>query len=258
MHYLIHSRDPETGEKLGKERLRAEAGLLFAAGTDTTANTMAGCFFYLTRQPRVLDKLQREIRTTFTTIHDIKAGPKLQSLTYLRAVIDESLRLVSPVAEVLMRKALPGGITVDGHFLPQDTKMGVSAYIIHRNETYFSRPFDFIPERWIEGSSENDTGFPVTPTSVELAKRALIPFSVGPRNCIGKNMAILEMSVAMARAMWLLDVREVDGPEGRIGEGGQSDELGRGRKGEFQLKNWFISEVDGPVVEFRKREEAEL
>ena len=158
----------------------------------------------------------------------------------------------SPVPDVLHRRILPGGATIAGQQLAAGTIVGSTQYALHHNESYFPRSFAFLPERWITGSE--DLGFPVTASSIEVAKQAFIPFSVGARNCVGKNMAMMELLIATARMAWLLDVRKVDGPLGKIGEGGHTSERGRQRVGEFQTKNYFLADRDGPVVEFKRRE----
>lgn len=252
MHYIMHAKDPETGEKFTPADLVGEAALLVGAGTDTTSTALAAEFFYLTRNPQILEKLQDEVRGAFDDVEDIKMGPKLSGLKYLRAVVDESLRMGNPVPDVLHRRVLPGGVTIDGHDIPAGTIVGSTQYAVHHNEKYFPRSFDFLPERWIVGSEK--LGFPVTASSIELAKRAFIPFSTGSRNCVGKNMAMMELLVATARVAWLLDVRKPEGPLALIGEGGQTAEPGRERKGEFQIENYFLAARDGPVVEFRRRE----
>lgn len=260
MHYMIHASDPVTGEKFAHPALVAEAALFVAAGTDTTSTALAAMLFYLTRYPKALEKLQHEVRNAFASIEDIRGGTQLSSLPYLRAVIDESLRMSCPVPDILQRQVLPGGAVIAGENIPKDVIVGVSAYSAHHNPQYFPKSFEFIPERWIPDSK--DLGFDVTTETIEHAKRAWIPFSVGPRGCVGKNMAMLEMLVATAQLVWLLDVRKADDPKlARIGEGGKggsyqdSGAKGREKVNEFQVKNYFIAEREGPVVQFRVRDD---
>jgi cytochrome P450 len=256
MHFIMQATDPETGDKFAPPDLVGEAALLVGAGTDTTSTALAALFFYLTRSPTVLHKLQQEVRTAFPDLQSIHAGPELTNLKYLRACCDEALRLGSPVPDHLSRRVLPGGINIAGHEIPEGTIVGNSQYTIHHHESYFPRSFDFLPERWIPGSHEQEKGlgFDVTAESLETAKRAFIPFSVGPRNCVGKNMAMMEMTLAVARVVWALEFRRPEGDAGRVGEGGQTGEKGRERKGEFQTVCWFLADRDGPMVEFRRRE----
>lgn len=251
-HYLLHAKNPETGEIFQPVDLVGEAALLVAAGADTSSTAMSASFFYLVRNPRVLRKLQEEVRATFDDVEEIRWGAKLTGLPYLRGCIDEALRMSPPVPGLLDRRVLPGGMLIDGHSVPAGTLVGVPNYTVHHNEKYYPRPFEFLPERWVEGSEPSVTGFEVTPDMVSIAKSAFHAFSSGSRNCVGKNMAYMEMLITMARTMWLFDIRLKEGDHS--GEGGPELGPGRERAGEYQLTDWFLSERHGPVLEFKKRE----
>ncbi|EXJ79115.1 hypothetical protein A1O3_08616 [Capronia epimyces CBS 606.96] len=255
-HYLLHAKDPQTGAQFQSKDLVGEGSLLVGAGSDTSSTAMSACFFYLMRWPRAFKKLQDEVRSAFQHVEEIRHGPKLAGLLYLRACIDEAMRLSPPVPGLLDRKILPGGAVVDDHSLPEGVVVGVPIYAIHHSEKYFPRPFEFSPERWIAGVGIGvNTGpgsSPVTPEAVELAKAAFHPFSSGPRGCIGKNMAYMELLIAVGRAAWLFDIRLKHGD--RTGEGRPGGEPGRERVGEYQLRDWLISGREGPVLEFRRRE----
>jgi cytochrome P450 len=125
--------------------------------------------------------------------------------------------------------------------------VGVCTYTIHHNEEYFPSPFSFRPERWIVSS---DTG--VCEANVTTAQAPFCPFSLGVRGCIGKNLAYMEMLTALARLFWQYDVRGVEGDQ--TGEGTPDKEWGRrSRRDEYQIKDYFVAERDGPMVEFRAR-----
>lgn len=242
-YYLLKAKDPETGEGFKPVELWGESNLLIIAGSDTTSTALAAAFFYLVHNPETLAKLQKEVRAAFTDVEDIKIGPALSSLHYLRACIDEAMRLSPSVGGILPRQVLPGGIEIDGYTIPEGTVVGVPHYTIHHNATYYPSPFAFHPERWL---SEE-------PTSVQLAQSAFCPFSIGPRGCIGKGMAYVELTTALARAVWMFDMRLQPGSTVGEGGGGGAAEWGRQRRDEFQLKDTFTSMKDGPWVEFRPR-----
>ena len=248
-HYLLNAKDPETGIALGDRELEAEAALLVAAGMDTSSTTLSALFFYLCRNPRVLAKLTSEIREAFSDVEEIKTGPKLSSLRYLRACIDEAMRMTPPVPGLLSRIVLPGGASIDGRQFNEKTVVGVSAYVIHHNETYYPKCFSYIPERWIEDSKE--APFPVTSESVEQAKSAFFSFSLGPRGCLGKNMAYMELLLAAGRLLWLYDLRATDATKMSGGRPGK--EKGREREEEFQAWDVFVTKRQGPVIELKKR-----
>jgi cytochrome P450 len=245
-HYLFRVKDPETGE-LGYPpgELFSESELLIVAGSDTTSTVFAAAFFYLVHNPQAQSKLTTEIRSTFESVDEIRNGKKLQSCIYLRAFIDESMRMNPPVTSELNREVLPGGLSVNGEFFAEGTNVGVSLYSIHHNEAYFPEPFAFRPERWIEGEG-------ATAESVALATSAFAPFSIGARGCIGKNLAYMEMTIAIAKVVYRYDVRRVD--QDTTGAG--SPELGWGRrnKGEYQVNDAFVAAArHGPKVQFKAR-----
>ncbi|KAH0836078.1 hypothetical protein AYO21_02719 [Fonsecaea monophora] len=255
-YYLLHAKDPQTGDRFMPKDLIGEAALLIGAGSDTSSTAMSGLFFYLLRDERVLARLQAEVRGAFDTVEDIRYSARLTSLPYLRACVDEAMRMTPPVPGLLDRLVLAGGARIDGHDIPAGTTVGVPIYAIHHNERYFPKSFSYIPERWIAEDAETSSrvaGFTVTPSSVEVCRSAFHAFSSGPRGCVGKNMAYMELLTAVARAMWLFDARLKPGDHS--GEGGpQWNEPGRERVTEYQLKDWLISDREGPIVQFKPRE----
>lgn len=253
-HYLLNAEDPETGHKFLPADLTGEAALLVGAGSDTSATTIAALLFYMMHNERVYKKLQQEIRSAFDNVEDITYTAKLAGLPYLRACIDETLRVCPPVPGILARRILPGGATIDKTAYPAGIVVGTSAYALHHNENLFQQPYSYIPERWIVGSSDNDPSIPITVTqgSVNLAKESFWAFSSGPRGCVGKNMAYMELSIALARTIWLFDIR-LSGEE-RSGGGGPGMDEGRERESEYQLFDHFVADRSGPVMQFKRRE----
>lgn len=214
---------------------------------------MAATIFYLVRNPRALKIVTEEIRSKFTDVDEICHGPLLASCTYLRACIDEAMRLSPSVGGILPREVLAGGITIEGKAIPAGTVVGVPHYTIHHNESYYPSPYEYVPERWLAGAMNPLTGQNTTEAEVALANSAFCPFSIGPRGCIGKGLAYAEMSNTLARTMYLYDMRKALGIEDPA-EGKPSNEWGRHRTTEFQLVDTFTSAKNGPMVEFRKAE----
>jgi cytochrome P450 len=247
-HYLLKAEDPETGARFTTPELWGESNLLIIAGSDTTSTALANAFFYLVHNPSTLEKATAEVRKTFPDAEEIHSGPELSSCMYIRAVLDEGMRMGPPVGGILPREVLTGGITVDNTTIPAGIVIGTPHYAIHHNPEYYPEPFVFRPERWIADSSAH-----VTEESVALARSAFCPFSVGPRGCIGKGMAYTELTMSLARVLFTYDMRLAPGTH--AGEGSKDFEFGRHRAEEYQLKDSFTSLKDGPMVEFRKRQE---
>jgi cytochrome P450 len=246
-YFLNRSTDAETHDKYTIPEIQAECTLLMNAGSNGPSVVLDATFFYLTRYPAVYARLAHEIRSTFNSVDEIVSGEKMNTCTYLRAVLDEALRCCPPIFGVLPRQVLPGGETIDGVYLPEDTILGVSAYCIHHDPKYFPKPFEFKPERWI---AEDDSV--IGPDDVQAARSAFFAFSLGGSGCVGKGVAYQEMSIALARVLYRFDFRLKAGDETGAGK----PTLGRGRRNplEFQVRDVFAVLTTGPMVEFRRRE----
>ncbi|KYK54842.1 Cytochrome P450 family protein [Drechmeria coniospora] len=249
-YYLLKARDPETGLGFSTPELWGESNLLIIAGSDTTSTAMAATLFYLTRNEHALDKVTREIRGKFHDVEEIVHGPALGSCTYLRACIDEAMRMSPSVGGILPREVLPGGMTIDGQALPPGTVVGTPHYTIHHNETYYPMAYSYTPERWLNGAVDPRTGRPTTEDDVTRAHSAFCPFSIGARGCIGKGLAYVEMTTTLARTLYLYDIRKAVGVADPA-EGRPELEWGRHREGELQLVDTFTSAKKGVMVEFR-------
>ncbi|MCJ1386575.1 hypothetical protein MMC17_009701 [Xylographa soralifera] len=173
-------------------KVLADAQTLIVAGSETTATFLSGVTFHLLHNLSILEKLNDEIRTTFASSSEI-TGDSTAHLPYLHAVIEEGLRIYPPVSFGLPR--VSPGATVDGHYVPQGTTVSTSIYTLARDPRYWTAPERFIPERWLPGSGYTD------------AKEASKPFSIGPRACIGINLAYLEMRIILAKMVWQFDLQ---------------------------------------------------
>lgn len=242
-YYLLNAKDPETGKGLTTPELWGEANVLMIAGSDTTATTLAGTIFYLVRNRHAMARLKQEVRESFNSVEEIISGPRLNELVYLKACIDEAMRLTPAAPGALPREAMDGGVVVDGIFLPEGTNCGTPIYSIHRQAQYYREPESYIPERWIEGAAclTGTASWKTSREEVELARRALCPFSIGPRGCIAKSMAFMEMRLTIARLVFLFDME-------------LADRFGEDEGGHLALVDHFTSSKEGPNVRVMRRQ----
>ncbi|KAH8678562.1 benzoate 4-monooxygenase cytochrome P450 [Tricladium varicosporioides] len=246
-HFLRESKNPDTdAPAYTQEELWAEANMLIIAGADTTAVSLCGIFFYLVHDEIRLKKLTYEIRSTFVSANEIVPGQKLQSCIYLRACIDEGMRLTPAGPSETGREIKAGGAIINGEHYPAGTVVGVAAWAQTRNEVYRD-PLVFRPERWIV-----DTANGVTEENISLCRNNFHFFGRGPGSCPGKNMALLEMMLTVAKTLHCLDVRKAAG--GTLGEGSPDQQWGQRDRNILQMQDAYISILRGPSVQFRKRE----
>ena len=231
--------------------LESEAALLILAGSDNTATAITATLFYLAHNSHTLEKSQAEVRSTFQNLEAIRAGEELSSCKYLRACIDESMRMSPPAPSIMPREVLSGGIEVDGHHIPQGIEIGTPIYAIHHEATYFPEPFSFQPERWIAEPEASDNTKEASRERIALARSAFHPFSRGARDCVGKQMAYREMMIVLARILWAFEMELAPGSS--LGEGKFGAGYGRERKGEYQLVDLFAAAGSGPELCFKQR-----
>lgn len=179
---LMLTRDEETGETMNDRQLRDEVMTLMLAGHETTATTLTWTWYLLSEHPDVARRLREELAAVLggrtPTMSDVP------NLVYTRMVIEESLRLYPP-AWVTVRKVDNDDI-IGGYHIPAGSTVVVSAYVLHRNPTFWPDPERFDPERF-------------TPERVaERPRFAYIPFSAGPRQCIGNTFALVEAQLILA------------------------------------------------------------
>ncbi|KAK9437185.1 benzoate 4-monooxygenase cytochrome P450 [Metarhizium brunneum] len=226
--------------------LKAGAGLLVVTGSHTTSANLSGIFFYLTGDPRRLIKVQNEIRGILELANDIIHGPKLASCTYLRARVDEAMRLTSSGPSELPREVMRGRIHIQGQYYPAGTVVGTSSWCDARNQRVYGDTDVYRPERWIVDEAEG-----VTKEHVARLKANFNPFGAGPGHCIGKVFAMSEILIAVARTLHRLGVRRT--PGSTLGAGHPSLGWGARSPQQLHLKDAYITIRHGQEVQFRKR-----
>lgn len=237
--FLLQATDPETGERMTPAELGAEATTLVVAGSDTSSTALAAFFFYIVRHAEAYARAAAEVRNAFDDSTPVRLGASLSGCTYLSACIDEAMRLCPPAATALWRETT-APVMVDGHLIPAGVDVGTSAYAVQHDAEYFPEPYAFRPERWLP---ENRT---------PAAQSAFVPFSVGPRSCVGKALAKAELMLTAAIVLRRFDFETAPGLD-HVGAGSPSMGPGRQRVGEYQLIDHITCAKDGPMLRFRER-----
>jgi len=218
-HQLLKARDPETEEGFTMGDLGSESVLFMIAGTHTTSVAIAATVFYLAKNKEPLVKVGAEIHDAFVCTEDMDYR-QLAKLPYLRACINESLRLCPPTAGHLQREALSAGAEIDGKWYPPGTNLGISAYALQRNPSIWTDPNAFIPERWLQSDSQ----------SLPSLHSGLIAFSSGPLGCPGKQLAYMEMTLVIAMLIFRFDIALI-GPDAE--------------KQDYVIRDCYVGQAEG-------------
>jgi len=174
---LLLAQDTEgDGGRMTDVQLRDEALTIFLAGHETTANALTWTWYLLSQHPEFEAKLHNEIdevlQSRLATFADM---PKLK---YTEMVLAESMRLYPP-AWAIGRRAV-NDCEIGGYFVPKQSLVLMSQYVMHRDERYFHEPLRFKPERWTADERERRPQF------------SYFPFGGGPRRCIDEGFAWME------------------------------------------------------------------
>ena len=184
----------ESKNSLTQTEIILNLGLFISAGADTAATTLTGWTYFVCTHPGVYRQLVSEVRGAFVAAEDI-TWDKVRKLRYLEATIHEALRLFPPSAASQQRLVPQGGAMIDGYYVPAGMTVAVSPWVAARSHLNFQEPEMFRPERWLgDERFSNDR------------LKASLPFGAGPRICIGRNLAWLEMQLILSHLLWNFDI----------------------------------------------------
>lgn len=198
------------------------------------AAAIAACLFYLGRNEDCRRKASHEVRSLFTRPDLIACGPLLERCTYLLACLNEAMRMTPPAPGVFFRRCARDCV-IDSVPLTAGTNVAVGIHALHHNPEYFPDPFMYMPERFLEAG----------------AREAFIPFLRGYRSCPAQRLAYPMMLVPLAHLLWSFDFKPVANLRGEKGPAPQID--GPRGDGVLQLKDFFTSSIQGPLLTFEKR-----
>ncbi|GAM27019.1 hypothetical protein SAMD00019534_101940, partial [Acytostelium subglobosum LB1] len=166
------------------------------AGSETSASTVEMFMMFMINYPEIQEKMAGELASVVglgnraTVTHRAKCP-------YTNAVIKEVMRIM-PVAPLgLPRQAKESIIVADKYFIPKGTMVIINQRALHHNTEHWVNPEQFMPERFLVEDDKHNDYFQ--------------PFSSGPRNCVGQNLAVEEMFVACANIINTFKLNSIDG-----------------------------------------------
>ncbi|KAI3329931.1 cytochrome P450 [Ustulina deusta] len=201
MDFFLRSRGQT--HQLTDEEVIINSDLVMVAGSETTSSLLSGTTYWMLKTPHALQRATQEVREAFRSDDEMTFLETRSRLPYLLACLEEGLRLFPPVPLALSR-SVPGDspMTVCGLTLPPKTVVGIHHLSAYSSELNFHRAGEFLPERWLPEAATD-------PTSPFYHDRREVhrPFSFGPRDCIGRNLAYHEMRLIMAKVLFNFDMR---------------------------------------------------
>ncbi|KAF5383275.1 hypothetical protein D9615_005047 [Tricholomella constricta] len=196
-HHLIRPKSESAKEQNTPSRkaLLDEALVLLQAGSDTVGHTCILGTFHALRDEHVLANLMRELREVWPEKETHVGYAMLEKLPYLTAFIKESLRIshgvITPLARVVHEET-----SIAGYTIPSATIVSTGSTFLHNDPTVFPDPTKFDPERWLKPKDDN----------LRELESHFVPFSRGPRMCLGFNLAWCELYLIFANLFRKLDL----------------------------------------------------
>ncbi|HEU5349070.1 MAG TPA: cytochrome P450 [Ktedonobacterales bacterium] len=175
--------------------IRDQLLTMFIAGHDTSTALLAWALHLLTVHPDILARVRAEIDTVVGM--EIPTNAHVRRLSYLDAVIKETLRLYPPI-HLGSRIAAADVVFRDFHF-PAGRRVLYSIYLTHHDPKYWPAPDRFDPDRFLSAQARDRVAY------------SFLPFGGGPRNCIGAAFAQVEAKVVLARILQRYEFRAVGG-----------------------------------------------
>lgn len=191
---LLRARDEDDGSRMSDKQVRDEILTLFIAGHETTATALAWSLHLLARHPEALRRARAEVDSLGGRRASFADLPKLG---YCLKVFKEALRLYPPI--YLFGRQAIADVQIGEHLVPRGAVLLVSPFIVHHRADVWPEPERFDPERF---EPEAEAARP---------RSAFIPFSAGPRTCIGNHFALMEGPLVLATLLQRADLEPASG-----------------------------------------------
>jgi cytochrome P450 len=196
-------------ELMTDQRLATYANTNVSAGSDTTAISLREIVFRVLGSEKcleiVISEISQVLKARSASSQEEFKKPitwnEGQSMIYFQAVLKECLRIHPGLGQIVPRDIPAGGLTICGTYLPEGTVVGCNAWTIHRDRGVFGEDADeFVPERWLNASDEH----------LRAMENAIFTFGAGSRICLGKNIALLEITKVVPELLRRFEISLVD------------------------------------------------
>ncbi|CDO69439.1 hypothetical protein BN946_scf184791.g34 [Trametes cinnabarina] len=224
-HYLNNEDRPDLPPTPVKHLLD-DGVLAVVAGSDTTSSALTSLFFCLLAHPHVMERLKAEIDHFYPSGEDPCDTRNYREMPYLTAVINETLRLYPPIPSGTQRQVPHHGegVMLGAYPVPPGTAMYLHPYSLQRDpRNFYPFPEEFWPDRWLVAAQRSSLSealahapgvsksFPLDSVDFEHNEAAFLPFAYGPANCVGKQLAMLEMRMVVCALLQKFELRLREG-----------------------------------------------
>ncbi|XP_011883989.1 PREDICTED: cytochrome P450 4C1-like [Vollenhovia emeryi] len=196
---LLLEQNAKVDTPMTDDELRAQVDTFMFAGHDTTAVAIIWVLFLLGNNLEHQERVHEELEEVFRDSQAPATVKALSQLKYLDRVMKETLRLF-PSAPFISRKLFEE-VKLDNYTIPKDVTVTLAIYLVHRNPEVWPDPSKFDPDRFLPENSKNRNPY------------AYVPFSAGPRNCIGQRFALLEEKIVLTALLRKWRVKSVKTPD---------------------------------------------
>lgn len=188
------TKNAETDEnfKLNDLEIKAEALLMIGAGYETTSILLTSCTYSLAFHKEIQQRLYEELKKIAKLSEDGKYHFDYEDLTscsYIDAVISETLRFLSPAAATDRIALCDYSIDKYNVVVPKGTRVLLGIHSVHNNPKYWDNPRTYNPDRFLPGNKE------------KIVPGTYLPFSMGPRHCIGMRFSLTEAKLGLAKTI---------------------------------------------------------
>ncbi|KAK9812980.1 hypothetical protein WJX72_006775 [[Myrmecia] bisecta] len=199
--HIIRATD-KNGRRLPDDRLAAEIGTLFVAGELTTADTISWAMFLISQHPEVEAKIVAELGALGLLVTKAGGQPRamtyedLGKVSYLTSAIKEAMRMLPSASDGSFRES-KRRVKMGGFEVPKGVVVWIPFYSMHNSSRNWPDAGQYMPERWL-GDTTPSEDQDASSDSKDVKPSAFLPFSVGPRNCVGQAMAKMTYTTTLA------------------------------------------------------------
>ncbi|KAF5283745.1 hypothetical protein FQR65_LT02639 [Abscondita terminalis] len=193
-------KEEDNGVTFDQNRVLAQAVTFLGVGHDTLSAIVALTIYQLSINDHIQSRLRDEINTVIDQCGKLTIEA-LENMKFLQMIIWETLRMY-PVIQFIQRRCVEDCLIPEtGVVLEKGTPVIIPTYWLHFNESYFPNPYDYNPERFNEENKH------------KIDPYVFLPFSAGPRSCLGKRFALMNLKICIIFFVKCFRIEQVEGAE---------------------------------------------